>query len=440
LSDRNAYRIARIAPLGILRALLAAVRPDGRTDSACRDSEQCAPLRPPTRRSLTLIFILTVVASYFGLLSGTTASMTSIEVAGLAVLGVAYVLVGTYGDLCRERSNRRVAVVTYFAFQLVLVAAIAFLSQANGIFALVPMPLVAQAATTVWRWGTAAVCLAVLAIILAAIWLNMGLTYVPQSAVTIIAMIAFVVGFSRALVREAEARSESERLTAQLQEANSQLSKYAAQAGDIAVSAERQRLARDLHDAVTQTLFSAAMIGEVLPRIWERDQAEGRRRLDELRQLTRGALAEMRTLLLELRPGALTETELGNLIRQLGDAVSSRARMDIQVALEPGRALPPDVQVALYRIIQEALNNVTKHSGASQVTVALRYPSNAVNIDVVDNGKGFDTGSVSSDHLGLNIMRERARAAGGRIDIESKPGNGTRIAVVWPASQSEEQS
>ena len=137
-------------------------------------------------------------------------------------------------------------------------------------------------------------------------------------------------------------------------------------AEDVAIAAERNRLARDLHDAVTQTLFSASLIAEVLPRIWERDPDEGARRLAELRELTRGALAEMRTLLLELRPATLTESSLAELLRQLAQAIGGRSRLPIALHIAGERALPPETQIALYRIAQEALNNVGKHAGANR--------------------------------------------------------------------------
>ena len=127
---------------------------------------------------------------------------------------------------------------------------------------------------------------------------------------------------------------------------------------------ERQRLARDLHDAVTQTLFSASLIADVLPRIWERNPDEARRRVEELRQLSRGALAEMRALLMELRPTALQEAPLPDLLRQLGDAFTGRARAPISLTVDGSAAeLPAEVKVALYRIAQEALNNAAKHAG-----------------------------------------------------------------------------
>ena len=204
-----------------------------------------------------------------------------------------------------------------------------------------------------------------------------------------------------------------------------------AQAEQSAVAAERSRLARDLHDAVTQTLFSASLIAEVLPRLWERSPEEGRRRLEELRQLTRGALAEMRTLLLELRPAALTEAPLGDLLRQLAEATTGRARLPVDVVIEGQRVLPPDVQIALYRIAQEALNNVAKHASAARAAVSLRCEPSEVELLVTDDGKGFDATLVSPDHLGLGIMRERAEAVGAVLQISSRQGEGTQVKALW---------
>ncbi len=209
------------------------------------------------------------------------------------------------------------------------------------------------------------------------------------------------------------------------------------EAEEAATAAERGRLARDLHDAVSQTLFSASLIAEVLPRLWERNPEEARRRLSELRQLTRGALAEMRTLLLELRPAALTQIPLADLVRQLGDSTIGRARVPVSVSIE-GHAieLRPDVQVVLYRVCQESLNNIAKHSGATAASVTLRYlppyeGKAGVEISVRDNGQGFDPAAVSAEHLGLGIMRERAESIGGECSIRSQPGVGTEVRVFW---------
>jgi GAF domain-containing protein len=208
------------------------------------------------------------------------------------------------------------------------------------------------------------------------------------------------------------------------------------QAQQVATAEERQRLARELHDAVTQTLFSASLIAEVLPRLSERNPEEGRRRLEELRQLTRGALAEMRTLLLELRPAALVDTPFTHLLHQLAEASASRGSLQIDVDAEGDGALPSDLQIGLYRIAQEALNNINKHAEARKAEIRYRRRGSRVDMRISDDGRGFDTSVTPPGHLGLSIMRERARAIGAQLKLESRPGAGTRIDVHWRGATS----
>lgn len=205
-----------------------------------------------------------------------------------------------------------------------------------------------------------------------------------------------------------------------------------------AAAGERNRLARDLHDAVSQTLFSVSLIAEVLPRLWERDQDEGRRRLEEIRQLARSALAEMRTLLFELRPGALAQAELGDLLRQLADSITGRARLPVTVNIVGKADLPDKVKVAFYRIAQEALNNVAKHSGAGEARVTLDCRPDAITLRVSDNGRGFDTDVVPVNSLGIGIMRDRAKAIGASLTIESQRNQGAEVVVTWMAPLGEE--
>ncbi|RME74992.1 MAG: GAF domain-containing protein [Chloroflexi bacterium] len=204
-----------------------------------------------------------------------------------------------------------------------------------------------------------------------------------------------------------------------------------AQAEQSAAEAERNRLARDLHDAVTQTLFSASLIAEVLPRLWDRHPDEARRRLEELRQLTRGALAEMRTLLLELRPAALEAASLPDLLRHLTDAIIGRGRMPVRLTIS-GEATPPtEVKTAFYRIAQEALNNIVKHAGSTEVQIDLHLHPDRLRMVIRDRGPGFDIRTVPPEHFGLQIMQERAEAAAAKLTIHSRPGQGTRIEVSW---------
>ncbi len=206
-----------------------------------------------------------------------------------------------------------------------------------------------------------------------------------------------------------------------------------------AVLEERARLARELHDAVTQTLFSASLIAEALPALWEVDQSEGRELLGTLRQLSRGALAEMRTLLMELRPAALAESSLDDLLRQLADAATGRTGATVDVTVEGPCALPAAVHAAIYRIAQEALNNVVKHAQAGRVTVTLRCEPPAaeagdvgrVELQVCDDGRGFDPTCIPPESLGLEIMQERTEAIGASLTLDTELDCGTRVTVVW---------
>ena len=205
----------------------------------------------------------------------------------------------------------------------------------------------------------------------------------------------------------------------------------AAKAVEDAITAERTRLARDLHDAVTQTLFSASLIAEVLPDLWEMDEAEARKSNEELRQLTRGALAEMRTLLLELRPAALTQARFPDLIKQLSEAVIGRARLPVRIEKTGEYEMPPEVKVAYYRIAQESLNNIVKYARATQVEIRLNLECCNVHMEIKDDGIGFDPSSIRPTSLGMHIMRERADAIRAHLKISSTPGEGTLVCLDW---------
>lgn len=210
------------------------------------------------------------------------------------------------------------------------------------------------------------------------------------------------------------------------------------QAQELAVLEERQSLARNLHDAINQSLFSAGLIAEVLPRLWDRDQAEARNALEDLRRLTRGAQAEMRALLAELRPSTLTDADLGDLLRLLGNAHSGRTNTEVVVNVLENVILPAPVQVTFYRICQEALFNVAKHSKAKQVEITLKQEGDTINLCIVDDGLGFNPDQTISGHYGINMMRERAEAVGAKLSIISKPGAGTKLMIQWKKTPTKE--
>ncbi len=199
----------------------------------------------------------------------------------------------------------------------------------------------------------------------------------------------------------------------------------------LAVLSERNRLARELHDAVTQSLFSASLIADALPQMWTQDQVQGWRHLQDIRQLTRNALAEMRTLLLELRPDALTRSKLSDLLKQLAETTTGRSGVQITVEAEEQAQLPAEVQIALYRIGQEAMNNIVKHSGANTASVRLGIQAKSATLLIEDDGCGFVVEDRAGTHLGLRIMQERADEIEAQLQIESQVGTGTTILVIW---------
>jgi signal transduction histidine kinase len=193
--------------------------------------------------------------------------------------------------------------------------------------------------------------------------------------------------------------------------------------------------------------------------LWQRDPEEAQNSLEDLRRLTRGALAEMRELLAELRPSVLTDSSLGDLLRQLANAFTGRTDITVTVNSAGEHVLPPQIQVAFYRIAQEALNNISKHAGATHVEIDMRYktresleageeetaspikfngfPRTAeitlVEMSIRDDGLGFDLGEKTMPgHYGLGMMRERAEDVGAGITFASQPGHGTTVSVRWP--------
>ncbi|PWB74323.1 MAG: hypothetical protein C3F07_07910 [Anaerolineales bacterium] len=325
---------------------------------------------------------------------------------------------------------------TYLFLQSALVIALLVVSEYEDLFANLFIPLSLDAVSFFDRR------LGYLCITAFSLALTGTLFFTDQGRIFGLAMgglysgVCFLFGGYAAQVLRTEAAHDQNRRTFnELQTAHRQLQGYADQVANLAVEHERNRLARDLHDAVSQTLFSASLIADVLPKLWERDPEIGKRKLDELRVLTRGALAEMRTLLLELRPSSLIELDLADLLRHLSNAFTGRTRIPLALNVE-GLADPPlEVKEAVYRVVQESLNNINKHAQASRVFIDLHRSEDHIQLDIRDDGCGFDAGNISHESLGLGIMRERAESIGAQFFIQTGIGAGTRIELIWKDGQ-----
>lgn len=202
------------------------------------------------------------------------------------------------------------------------------------------------------------------------------------------------------------------------------------QARELAAVNERQRLARELHDAVSQTLFSANVTAETI--LLNDDVPEELvNPLTRLSQLTRGALAEMRTLLLELRPDSLVKADLVELLQHLLHTIAGRKNLNVQLINDFSGRLPPDVQIACYRIAQETINNIAKHARASHITIELAGDSKRVFLAIQDDGIGFEKTDLSGGHFGLQNIRERALEINADVTITSQLEQGTLVELIW---------
>lgn len=216
------------------------------------------------------------------------------------------------------------------------------------------------------------------------------------------------------------------------------------QAQRIATMAERSRLARELHDSVTQSLYSVMLHAEAAARsLADKETAEAGDYLKELRDTAQGALREMRLLIFELRPPALEKSGLLSALRTRLNAVEGRGGIKAELQVNNERMieeLPFSLREELYHIVQEALNNVIRHARAQSVRVGIEFGDKTIDLEVYDDGIGFDPANASEGSgLGLRGVRERVQRIGGAMEIQSAPGKGTRVIVHAPRPRGDQR-
>ena len=230
-------------------------------------------------------------------------------------------------------------------------------------------------------------------------------------------------------------RRRSQELLWELESANQQLREYAAQAEELAAAQERNRLARELHDSVTQTIFSMTLAAESSRILLKRDPKQVEPQLDRLNELARGALDEMRTLIHELHPAAVAEGGLIPALHKHVDSLKQRDGLVVELNIHSDASIGREQEEGLFRIVQESLNNVSKHAQVDKALVTLQQTNGRVVLAVEDQGVGFDVSAVppGEEHFGLTSIRERTEMLKGNLKVESSPGEGTRIMVDIPA-------
>ena len=327
----------------------------------------------------------------------------------------------------------------YLLFQLAVVLAAMLTFFQLDFFAILLLPLAGQATFVFRRRPAAPLWVGIL--LLANVLGQLDQFGWPEALPFIFlytGAILFVAAFSLMTLRAEAARRRSERLLAELTDAHEQLSQtheqlraYAGQAEELAVAQERNRLARELHDSVAQTLYGLTLQSEAAARRLAAGQVE--QVADSLRFFQRSArqtLQETRLLIFQLRPPILDEVGLAAALRARVDAVEARSAIACEVELQPMAGLAPEAETALYRIAQEALNNAIKHACAGRVSLALRREKETLCLTIADDGTGFDVAQASG--FGLAGMRERTEQLGATLTVLSAPGEGTTVVVELP--------
>ncbi|MBD2847168.1 sensor histidine kinase [Paenibacillus sp. IB182496] len=200
-----------------------------------------------------------------------------------------------------------------------------------------------------------------------------------------------------------------------------------------AVIEERQRLARELHDAVSQQLFAISMTATAVGRTIDKDFERARRQVELIEEMASVAQSEMRALLLHLRPIQLDGKTLAQALRTLLDELKQKVPMEIRLEMDESIRLLPQAEDHLFRIVQESLSNTLRHARADQMEIAMFRYGNQIRLTLRDNGVGFDPESKKQTSYGLLTMQERVTELGGAMQLLSAPKQGTTIEIAIPA-------
>jgi signal transduction histidine kinase len=351
------------------------------------------------------------------------------EVVGL--LATFHILLGSEPWLSR-RSHRYTQI--YLALQAGNIVMLALIPPRLDYWSVLFVSLVLQAVYVfppriAFRWIATFIAIMTVLMFYGQGW-NQGL---PLVVIFVILYLFF--GSYAAIVRRAEtARDMSQKLLAELQAAHQELQAHIAQAEALAIVQERDRLARNLHDSVTQTIFSMTLTAEAARILFDRDPPRAEGQLDRLQMLAKSALEEMRSVVFDMRPTAIAEQGLIPALRHHIIALDRQHGLTVALHITGEPRLSDRQAQRLFRVVQEALNNVVKHAQTDRASVGLSFEDDSTLLLIEDHGKGFASGAIRTDRksIGLTTMRERVEMMGGTLTIDSRPGEGTRITVEVP--------
>lgn len=235
-----------------------------------------------------------------------------------------------------------------------------------------------------------------------------------------------------AVKTEDRSKDELGQLSREMNDMASQLEALLQTRGELATLEARNRFARDLHDSVKQQVFATSLQIATARSLMDRDREAAEEHLGQAGELVRQAQKELNVLIHEMRPAALEDKGLARALQEYAAKWSEGSEIPSEVHVRGEREVPLETEQTVFRIAQEALANVAKHSEASKVEVDLIYTPDTLTLRVADDGRGFDPAQNPGEGFGLQSMRERSVRRGGHINVESAPGKGTRITCVVP--------
>lgn len=358
----------------------------------------------------------------------------------LLMTGVGYIFAGTWGaSWCERNVGKRPWVwLVYFTFQLALIwLALRTATGLNHNLWLLILPVAAQS-LVLPRWGTVVMSVLLLLII----YLNLVL-YIPnesafQVMLQIGAGLVFTVLFTHIVVRESMIRGQMQQLATGLHQANLQLSEYAAQAEELAIIKERNRLAREIHDNLGHYLTVINVQLEAARLLLTEDLPKAENALNKAQRLTQEGLTAVRESISSLRESPLEGLSLVDALHKLAQETQQTGIITQLHVLGSPFALEPNLNLTLYRIVQEGLTNIRKHARASQADLTIDYRQpDSIQLQIADNGVGNTAVGKNSNHVGFGLIgiRERTQLLGGTMEVESSKNGGFLLKIAMPIDQ-----
>jgi signal transduction histidine kinase len=322
--------------------------------------------------------------------------------------------------------------ITYLSLQSILVIAALTLSSYEDFLALLFIPLSLDAVSFFGRRaGFAGISIFSLAMIATLLFSDVGPLFGLAMGILYSGICFLFGGYAHQVQKAETARLHNQRTFHELEATHRQLQGYAYQRTNLAIEHERMRLARELHDSVTQTVFSMNLAAQSARLLWNKDFSRAAEQLLRIEELAASGLLEIQSLVSQLSPRSIVEEGLPTALHRLA-AQKARDGFQVSVEIQKEGRLSESVARSLYFIVHEALVNVSKHSGTCQATVRLNINAEHSRLEIEDRGRGFNPQAALGQrgHFGLDSMYERAHEIEWNLSVLSRPGQGTRILVT----------